>query len=100
MPQIETDKVFNCPNELISPKLETSNCGSSVGNIDPDKLIKPETVRELCGGVSDMSIWRWLQDPELGFPVPVHISKNRYWFEVEVRAWINEQRRKSRSASA
>lgn len=52
------------------------------------KLIPAKTVRELCGGISDMSLWRWLNDPALGFPQPVYIQKRRFWREAEILDWI------------
>lgn len=52
------------------------------------KLISAKTVRELCGNISDMSLWRWLNDPALGFPRPVYIQKRRFWREAEILEWI------------
>ena len=56
-----------------------------------NKLIKAATVRELCGGVSDMSLWRWLNDPALNFPKPVRIQSKRYWRENEIAAWLQQR---------
>lgn len=53
------------------------------------RLIKAETVRELCGGISDMSLWRWLNNPEMDFPRPIYIAKRRYWSEAEVLGWLD-----------
>lgn len=53
------------------------------------KLISAAMVRELCGGVSDMSLWRWLNDPALNFPKPIYISRRRYWREAEVLSWLD-----------
>ena len=55
------------------------------------KLISAATVRDLCGGVSDMSIWRWLNDPDMSFPKPIYIQKRRYWRAAELGAWIEAQ---------
>lgn len=55
------------------------------------KLISAKTVRELCGGISDMSLWRWLNDPALGFPQPVYIQKRRFWREADILAWIESR---------
>jgi len=55
------------------------------------KLIGAAAVREMCGGVSDMSIWRWLDDPELQFPKPIYISRRRYWGEADLLAWIDSR---------
>lgn len=53
--------------------------------------IPSSTVRELCGGVSDMSLWRWMNDPEKKFPRPIYINRRRYWREVEIIAWLEAQ---------
>ncbi|BBC73372.1 conserved hypothetical protein [Altererythrobacter sp. B11] len=55
------------------------------------KLIGSAAVRELCGDVSDMSIWRWLHDDALNFPKPIYISRRRYWREAEILEWINSR---------
>ncbi|WP_101340789.1 helix-turn-helix transcriptional regulator [Cereibacter azotoformans] len=53
------------------------------------KLISANAVRILCGDVSDMTLWRWLNNPALSFPKPVVISRRRYWREAEVMAWLD-----------
>ena len=55
------------------------------------KLVSAATVRDLCGGVSDMTLWRWLNDRDMNFPEPVYIQKRRYWRETELDAWIDAQ---------
>ena len=55
------------------------------------KLISAATVRDLCGDVSDMTLWRWLNDRDMNFPEPVYIQKRRYWRETELDAWIDAQ---------
>lgn len=55
----------------------------------PDRRISAATVREICGGVSDMSLWRWLNDPVLGFPKPIKIGNRRYWREADVIAFLD-----------
>lgn len=55
------------------------------------KLIPANTVRILCGDVSDMTLWRWLNAPALNFPKPTYIGKRRYWKEAEILAWIEAQ---------
>jgi predicted DNA-binding transcriptional regulator AlpA len=53
-----------------------------------DKRITAATVRELCGGVSDMTLWRWLNDPAMNFPKPIHIQSRRYWREADLIGWL------------
>ncbi|WP_417493038.1 helix-turn-helix transcriptional regulator [Maricaulis sp.] len=55
--------------------------------INTHRHISAATVRELCGGISDMTLWRWLDQRD--FPEPARIGRRRYWRETEVLAWLN-----------
>lgn len=55
------------------------------------KRIPAAATRELCGDVSDMTLWRWLNDPKLGFPRPTYIGRRRYWREADVLRWLDRQ---------
>jgi hypothetical protein len=44
-------------------------------------------VRSRYGGISDMTLWRWLQDEQLGFPEPEWIRRRRFWREDKLSAW-------------
>lgn len=55
------------------------------------KRIQAAEVRDLCGGISDMSLWRWLNDPAMNFPRPIYIARRRYWREAEIIAWMDAQ---------
>ncbi|MGB3313277.1 MAG: transcriptional regulator [Albidovulum sp.] len=59
--------------------------------IEQEKHITAAVVREICGAVSDMTIWRWQNDPTLNFPKPIYIGRRRYWREADVIAWLNAQ---------
>jgi len=50
-----------------------------------DPMLSSAQVREVCGNVSDMTLWRWLKDSE--FPQPIYQNRRRYWRAGEVRAW-------------
>lgn len=54
-----------------------------------NKLISAAAVRQLCGGISDMALWRRLNRPELNFPRPRYVGKRRYWVEDEVMDWLS-----------
>lgn len=60
-----------------------------------EKRIRSERVREICGGISKMTEWRWANDPSLNFPKPIKIGRIRYWKESEILAWLDAQERKS-----
>jgi hypothetical protein len=48
------------------------------------KYLTARQVRERLGNVSDMSIWRWLHDPKMGFPTPLRINRRRLFNEEEI----------------
>jgi len=48
--------------------------------INTDVLVTAKLLKARLGGISDMTIWRWLHDPKLGFPAPVVINKRRFWY--------------------
>ncbi|CDX22099.1 conserved hypothetical protein [Mesorhizobium plurifarium] len=37
--------------------------------------------------ISDMSLHRWLKNPELNFPKPLVINRRRYFLETDLIAW-------------
>ncbi|WP_422001181.1 helix-turn-helix transcriptional regulator [Roseovarius mucosus] len=50
--------------------------------------IRAAVVRQMCGDISDMTLWRWLENPELNFPRPIYIGRRRYWREADIVAWL------------
>ena len=66
----------------------------ATGTTDPEhdhnqhRRIQAAPVRQMCGGISDMTLWRWLDNPELDFPRPVYIGRRRFWREAEIIAWL------------
>lgn len=55
-----------------------------------ENRIQAAAVRALCGGVSDMWIWRRLEsDPT--FPKPIYIGRRRFWREADVVSWLEAQ---------
>ena len=38
-------------------------------------------------GVTSMTLWRWLRDPDLRFPRPMRIGRFRYWRLSDLVAW-------------
>ncbi len=63
-----------------------------------NELILPRTVRKTLGGISDMTIWRWLNDEHydgLNFPKPIYIANRRYWKRSAIESFINQQQGRS-----
>jgi predicted DNA-binding transcriptional regulator AlpA len=50
----------------------------------PSRFLTSRQVRERYGGISDMGLWRWLQDHELNFPKPRKVRRRNLWAEDEL----------------
>jgi len=59
---------------------------------DLDRHVMAADVRALCGGVSAMTLHRWLR-ADIGFPAPAVIGRRRYWRRGEILAWLEQRRR-------
>jgi hypothetical protein len=46
-------------------------------------------VRQRFGGISDMTLWRWLHDEKIAFPQPKVINRRRYFRVEDVEAFEN-----------
>lgn len=67
---------------------QQSPAGASAAGFHPARRIPAAEVRMICGGISDMTLWRWLSDQALNFPRPIYLGRRRYWREAEVLAWL------------
>ena len=56
------------------------------------QMIPVAGVKQMLGGISDMTVWRWLNDPTMNFPRPTYLGRRRYWRQAEVLAWLESQR--------
>jgi len=56
---------------------------------NPHRRISAGTVQEMCGGVSAMTLHRWLNNRDLDFPKPQYIGRRRYWREADIIAWLD-----------
>ncbi len=36
---------------------------------------------------SHVTIWRWINDPALGFPQPIRINRLNYWRLADLETW-------------
>ena len=63
-----------------------------------EKQITSKQVREILGGISDMSLWRFLHDKHLSFPQPIYINRRRFWSYTELKAWLDKQPRHYRGS--
>ena len=52
--------------------------------VETQTLIPSAVVRRHFGGISDMTIWRWVHKGIL--PAPVKINGRNYWREADIAA--------------
>lgn len=52
-----------------------------------EAMLNSRQVREHCGAVSDMTLWRWLNDENSRFPAPTYVNRRRYWRASEIDMW-------------
>lgn len=50
----------------------------------PKRYLRAKAVRARYGGLGEMTLWRWLEDPESKFPKPFKINGVRFWDEVDL----------------
>lgn len=65
-----------------------------------DKLIPATELRQMFGGISQMSLWRWLRMPNDPLPPPAAIlSRRRYWRRSEIEKWLARHAPAARTAA-
>ena len=61
-------------------------------NTENERFVREPEVRQMVGAVSRMTIWRWENDPDIGFPLRRRIGPNTtIWLESEVRDWMRNR---------
>lgn len=65
----------------------------------PTEYLSSAAVRARYGR-SDMTLWRWLSDKDLGFPQPLRIQRRRLWRLSDLEAWEAERRPSAEANSA
>ena len=56
----------------------------------PEGLLRAQHVCAFFN-ISNMSLWRWLEDDSLNFPTPTYIKNRRYWRQSDIEAWLERQ---------
>jgi predicted DNA-binding transcriptional regulator AlpA len=73
-------------------KEDESTSQSTKGDGDP--LMASADTRRYLGGISEMTLWRWLQI--LDFPAPdMTLQRRRFWRRSTVEAWLAAQAEKA-----
>lgn len=59
---------------------------------DDEALLTSRQVCARLGGISTMTLWRWLANDRVRFPRPtVRINQRRYWSAGAIRRWLAER---------
>jgi predicted DNA-binding transcriptional regulator AlpA len=75
----------------LSPKEQSDRARTEADMCHPYRRIQAAAVRQMCGGISDMTLWRWMDNPTLDFPRPTYIGRRRFWREAEIVDWLDAQ---------
>lgn len=75
----------------MTPHTISGRLQSAPAEHHPDRRIAVAEVRSLCGGISAMTVHRWLNSPTLEFPKPIYIGPRRYWKEADILAWLESR---------
>ena len=54
-------------------------------------LLKAESVRQICGGISRSTFERLVIDPTKGFPRSIKLGQQRFWRESDLIDWLDAQ---------
>jgi predicted DNA-binding transcriptional regulator AlpA len=65
---------------------ETLSKHKSPRGASPDRLLTGPDVQTRYQK-SHVTIWRWINSPDLGFPPPLRISRMNYWRLADLEAW-------------
>jgi predicted DNA-binding transcriptional regulator AlpA len=57
----------------------------SISEPRDDDLVTSREVRRMFGGVSEMTLWRWMRSESVQFPQPISISNKNYWLLGDLR---------------
>jgi predicted DNA-binding transcriptional regulator AlpA len=58
---------------------------------DDETKLSSRQVKKRYGDVSDMTIWRWMNDKRVKFPRPISIQKRNYWRLGDLREFDARQ---------
>ncbi|MGH7116548.1 MAG: helix-turn-helix transcriptional regulator [Stellaceae bacterium] len=76
------------------------NAAAEAAAPEDDRFIGTAELYRLMP-VSQMTIWRWMHDPRVGFPAATKLGANgrNYWRLAEVRAWMESRPKKDVAAA-
>jgi predicted DNA-binding transcriptional regulator AlpA len=86
---------FKMMNPHEYSELRQASAGGPAGG--DEVLLTAQQVCARLGGISTMTLWRWLSSDAVRFPQPtVRLNKRRYWQAGSIRRWLAERSSESR----
>jgi predicted DNA-binding transcriptional regulator AlpA len=65
---------------------------SPAPTVADEALLPVQQVLAWLGGISAMTLWRWLRSERVRFPQPTLVVNNRrYWSAGSIRRWLAER---------
>ncbi|PTE12716.1 transcriptional regulator [Fuscovulum blasticum DSM 2131] len=55
------------------------------------QLVNSKSVMQRLGGISRVSLWRYVNDPDLDFPQPIVVRTRRFWKEDDLAKWVDSR---------
>ena len=71
----------------MCPKLRADH-----STVDVDALMNVRDVCEFFGNTSKMTIYRWGQNPQSGFPPPFKVGQRNFWVRRDIIAFRDMRR--------
>jgi predicted DNA-binding transcriptional regulator AlpA len=71
--------------------LEVQGASLTPVTAEDDVLLTAQQVCARLGGISSMTLWRWLGSDTVQFPQPtLRVNKRRFWSAGTIRRWLAE----------
>ena len=59
----------------------------SADKVDDQTRVTQPDAAKLLGNVSQMTLWRWRNDPAMNFPKSIEINGRHYYIRSEILNW-------------
>ena len=73
---------------------------TETAKLDSIIILNSREVCRVVGGISKMTLHRWMRDGRVAFPPPdIQINGRRFWREPTVTAWLEQRAAQSQNLS-
>lgn len=68
-------------------------------DMSDDSFLTAKQVMTRYGGIAEMTLWRWVNHYDNGFPKPIYVNRRRLWSLSAIEAWERLQARQRAGSS-